>query len=138
MRFSILLVIAAALAPGCTAINASYHLVDAEITVNKSRDYGADVHAVYEYTMALRYLDKAREENGYSEYKLSAELAQTAAEWADQAVISMDERGLKKGDPPALLPGQAAPASTAPADTPTTPPAPTGGGGYKVPAPGGG
>ena len=90
---------------GCTAVNASYHLVDAEITVKKAEAYGANVHAIYEYTMALRYLDKAREENGYSEYKLSAELALTASEWADQAVISMDERGLKVGDPPAPLPG---------------------------------
>ena len=92
--YSGFLLAALPLAGGCTAVTSSYHLVDAELTVIRARNYGADEHAVYEYTMANRYLDKAREENGYAEFRMSSELAQTASEWADQAVISMDERGI--------------------------------------------
>jgi len=133
MRASVLFSLLVLVTTGCTATKASYHLVSAELTVNRARAYGADVHAIYEYTMALRYLDKAREENGYAEYRMATELALTASEWADQAVISMDERGLKIGDSPALLPGQTAPAAGPAPVTTHSKPAPAG---YAVPSPG--
>ncbi len=83
------------LAPACTYTKATYHLADAELTIIRARQYGAAEHSVYEMTMAQRYLDKAREEAGYAEYKMAWDLALTASEWADAAVISMEQRGIK-------------------------------------------
>ena len=126
MRHAMRTALFAAFLSGCTATKASYHLVDAELTINRARIYGADEHAIYEYTMALRYLEKAREENGYADYKVASELAITASQWADQAVISMDKRGLKKDS-------QSGDTVTAPGTNASTAPKP----GYSVPKPGG-
>ena len=71
---------------GCTAVKSSVHLIQAEQDVTRAKERNADDEAVYEYTMALRYLEKAREENGYADYKDSTELSKSATEWADKAV----------------------------------------------------
>ena len=72
---------------GCTAALSTVHLVLADEAVKRAEGYGAPDLATYEYTMAVLYLDKAREEAGYTEYRDSRDLAMTAAEWADEAVI---------------------------------------------------
>lgn len=129
-----LLTLLTAAAPACTYTKATYHLADAELTIVRARQYGAGEHSVYEMTMAQRYLDKAREEAGYAEYKTAWELALTASEWADAAVISMEERGIRgnveastggsdmKG-PASALPKPGPAGSTAP-PAPYTPPKP--------------
>lgn len=83
--------------PGCTAIKASAQVTRAEAALGVARDEGADAKAVYEYTMALRYLEKAREEIGWTDYRMSDELSVRSMEWADKAIIAMDhgKRGLE-------------------------------------------
>ena len=76
--------------PGCTAIKASVQVTRAEAALGVARDEGADAKAVYEYTMALRYLEKAREEIGWTDYRMSDELSVRSMEWADKAIIAMD------------------------------------------------
>ena len=69
------------------------HLVQAEQIVTKAEQRNADDEAIYEYTMAMRYLEKAREENGYADYKDSTELSKTSSEWADKAVEVVEMGG---------------------------------------------
>lgn len=69
---------------------------------------GAEHHAPYEYTAAVEYLHKAREEGGYAEYQVAVEYGRHAEELATKARAIADE----KGGP-----------STAAATGPTAPPA---------------
>ncbi len=77
---------------GCTAIKSTVHLAQAEQALAEARNYDSQNLAVYEYTMAIRYLEKAREENGASDYRISENLSKRSMEWADKAIISI-ERG---------------------------------------------
>ena len=85
--------LAAALASGCTATKATVNLVLADEAVLRAKEANAPELAVYEYTLAVRYLEKAREEAGYADYKQSEALAKKAAEYADQAVIAIQKGG---------------------------------------------
>lgn len=95
---------------GCTAIKSSTNLVQAEQAVTRAEQRNADDEAVYEYTMAVRYLEKAREENGYADYKDSATLSKAATEWAEKAV-KVVEMGGSDYAPPAPPPPSSAPAA---------------------------
>ena len=85
------LTMVALLATGCTAIKASYHVSAADQAVAEARKYGAADSAVYEYTMSVRYLEESKEKLGFSHYRASEQLARKSAEWADKAVISVQE-----------------------------------------------
>jgi hypothetical protein len=85
--------LAVALASGCTATKANVNLVLANEAVLRAKEANAPELAVYEWTLAVRYLQKAREEAGYADYKQSEELAKKAAEYADQAVIAIQKGG---------------------------------------------
>jgi hypothetical protein len=81
------------LAAGCTATKASIQIVSAEDNLRRARDYDADELAAYEYTMAIRYLEKAREEAGHSEFRIADALARQSAVWSDRAIIFVESRG---------------------------------------------
>jgi hypothetical protein len=85
---------------GCTAVKSSTHLVQAEQAVTRAEQRNADDDAVYEFTMAMRYLEKAREENGYADYKDSTNLSKAAAEWAEKAVSVVEMGGSDYRPPP--------------------------------------
>ncbi len=78
---------------GCAATQAALQISKANKAVDRAKAKGAPDYAVYEYTMAENYLEKAREEAGYSDFKDSVTLAQGAAEWADKAIIVIEEEG---------------------------------------------
>lgn len=82
-----------ALATGCAAGKSTFHIMQAERAIDNAEERGADELSLYEYTMASRYLIKAREEHTYSSFRDSERLARAAADYADQAIISMEERG---------------------------------------------
>lgn len=99
---------------GCTAIKATVHVAQAEQALADARDHDAQNLAVYEYTMAVRYLEKAREEHGSADYRISEDLSKRSAEWADKAIIAI-ERGRKgidmledAGSLPTTAPGRPA------------------------------
>ncbi len=113
MNRPLALLLIACLAAGCTATKASVNLVLADQAVDRAQEANAPELAVYEYTMAIRYLEKAREEAGYADYKASETLAQKAAEYADQSIIAIqrggrdlnvDEAGDDLTDEPTRLP----------------------------------
>jgi hypothetical protein len=78
---------------GCAAAKSSLHLVAADNALSRARARDADQAAPYEYTMATRYLDKAREEFGEADYRVAEALSRACAKWADQAIITMEQRG---------------------------------------------
>jgi hypothetical protein len=78
---------------GCAAVRAQVEIVRAEQSVAAALDKNAQELATYEYTMALRHLEKSREEAGYADYRVSVELARASATWADKSIIVIDEEG---------------------------------------------
>ena len=78
---------------GCAAGKASIHLVAADNAINRATARDAGQKAAYEYTMALRYLSKAREEFGEADYRVAEALSKASARWADQAIISIEQKG---------------------------------------------
>ena len=89
---------------GCAATQAALQLSKANKAVDRAKAKGAPEYAIYEYTMAENYLEKAREEAGYSDFKDSVMLSQGAAEWADKAIIVIEEEG--RGLDLETLPGE--------------------------------
>ena len=85
---AVLLALIGALA-GCTATVSTYQLVSADDAIKRAAAAGAEQAAPYEFTLATLYLEKAREEAGYSDYRTARELAAQAADLADQAVMKM-------------------------------------------------
>jgi hypothetical protein len=83
MRALFLLTLLAA--SGCTAGRATYYLIDADRAYKDAVEAGAEEDAVYEFTLAWLYRDKAWEEWGYSDYQHSEELALKAVEFARAA-----------------------------------------------------
>lgn len=93
MRPSALLLVAG-LVGGCTAARGSLEVAAAERSVHRAAERGASEHAVYEYTLAVRYLEKAREELGHNQFRTATELARTAADHADKAVVHVGGGGV--------------------------------------------
>ena len=79
------LVASLALFVGCGPILSTQTLSDAETAIEAARAAGADRSAVYEYTSAVEYLEKAREEWAYSDFQHALEYAQRAVTFAQQA-----------------------------------------------------
>ena len=70
---------------GCTAGRATYMLVNAEREYQTAVEQGADQRAVYEITLAHEYLQKAKEEAGYSEYGPVDQLCKASITWSQTA-----------------------------------------------------
>ena len=75
---------------GCTASKATIQIVNADDAVRRAREYDADRLAEYEYVMATRYLEKAKEKAGHSEFRMADALARQSAEWSDRAIIFVE------------------------------------------------
>lgn len=114
---------------GCTAVKSAIHLTEAESSLRRAEEFEAQELARYEYVMALRYLEKAREESGHTDYRMSEKLARKSEEWSDKAIIFI-ERGGRAIDPGELgaMPETAVPGSVTdpppPAQTVAPEPAP--------------
>ena len=112
MRALRLLLLPAVLGSGCIAIKSTVHVTQAEQALAQARDYNAQEAAPYEYTMAVRYLEKSREEIGSSDFRMSEDLAKRSVEWSDKAIITIERgnRGIDfLRDAPDLLSDQPAP-----------------------------
>ena len=70
---------------GCIAGKAGYYLVDAEQAYRAAEEAGAAELAVYEFTLAKEYRDKAWEEAGYSDYGPAEAYAKKSLEYSQQA-----------------------------------------------------
>lgn len=70
---------------GCTAGRATFMLVNAEREYQTALEQGADQKAVYEITLAHEYLQKAKEEAGYSDYGPVDQLCKASITWSQTA-----------------------------------------------------
>lgn len=84
MRGKPLLLMLPLLLGGCAA-KAAYTLMNAQQAVDAAVSAGAETKVPYEYTLAYEYLQKAKEENGYSEYQAVEKLSASAIEYANAA-----------------------------------------------------
>lgn len=77
--------VAAVVVSGCGPIQSTSYLLDAEVAIQSAKTAGADKYAPYEYTSALLYIHKAREEVGYSDFEVAVNFAQKASRYANEA-----------------------------------------------------
>lgn len=72
---------------GCTALVAKSRIMAAEAALASARRAGAESKAVYEYTGAVIYLEKAREEEAYSRFGPAFEYGGLSEKLAEQAKL---------------------------------------------------
>ncbi|MGI5862347.1 MAG: DUF4398 domain-containing protein [Myxococcales bacterium] len=83
-RLLILSVIAAALG-ACGPTKSTALIMDVDVQIEAARTAGAEKLAPYEYTAAVAYLHKAREEQGYSDFEVAIDFANKALDNAIKA-----------------------------------------------------
>ncbi|OGQ91142.1 MAG: hypothetical protein A2289_01065 [Deltaproteobacteria bacterium RIFOXYA12_FULL_58_15] len=82
---AILLLTTVVLSSGCGPIVSGVQIVNANIALSAAETAGAKHAAVYEYTAARVYLQKAREEHSYSDFWASRIYADKALDYAVRA-----------------------------------------------------
>lgn len=70
---------------GCGPIVSGVQIINANIEISAAETAGALRHAIYEHTSAVEYLQKSREEHGYSDFAASRVYADKAFELAVRA-----------------------------------------------------
>lgn len=80
--FPLLLALAGA---SCGPLRSTAFLLDADVALEAARTAGAEELAPYEFTAAHLYLQKAREEVGYSDYEVALDFAKKASKFANEA-----------------------------------------------------
>lgn len=102
-RFKVIFLLGAfSVLAGCGPIVSGVQIVNANIALSAAETAGAKRTAVYEYTAAREYLQKAREENAYSDFWASRIYADKAL---DYAVKARERAEAAAGlDQPAILP----------------------------------
>ncbi len=73
------------LSVGCGPVVSGKNIIDANIAISAAKTAGAEKQSIYEYTAAKEYLQKAREEHGYSDFWAAGIYADKALEYAKQA-----------------------------------------------------
>jgi len=109
MRYLARLVVLAALsgAAACGPIVGGVDIVNANIALSAAETAGAKKSALYEYTAAREYLQKAREEYGYSDFWASRVYAEKAEGYAISARKKAETTAAS--DQPMVLPEQPLP-----------------------------
>ena len=72
----------------CGPISALSSVRKATIAIESAEVVEASKNSPYEYQLAVEYLKKAREEQGYSDYQHAVDLAQKALEFAEKAKLN--------------------------------------------------
>jgi hypothetical protein len=93
-----LLVVLCLLGSGCAAARSGYVLINAQRAIEKARASGADTKAPYEYTLAVAYYDKAREENTSNAFGHADVLAQSSIDWAARALENTSDAEREYGE----------------------------------------
>ena len=70
---------------GCGPVRTTLTLSDAEVAIEAAVAADAETWALYDLTAARAYFDKAREEEGYSDFEAATRLAQRSVERANAA-----------------------------------------------------
>ena len=83
---------------GCGPIVSGMRIMKADVEISEAVTAGARDHAVYEYTAALEYLKKAREEHAYSDFVGAERFAAKALDYAYQARRKAEVGSRVQGD----------------------------------------
>ncbi|RKH53644.1 DUF4398 domain-containing protein [Corallococcus aberystwythensis] len=86
----------------CGPVKSTSNILDAEVQIQAARTAGAEKEAPYEWTAANLYLQKAREEVGYSDYQAGVDFAVKASRFANEArekAMSAANSGESQGRP---------------------------------------
>lgn len=84
-RLGVLLLGGGLFVSGCGPIVSGVQIIKADVELSAAATAGAKNNAPYEYTAATEYLQKAREEHGYSDFAESRKYANKAFELAEKA-----------------------------------------------------
>jgi len=87
---------------GCGPIVSGVQIINANIEISAAETAGALQHAIYEHTAAVEYLQKAREEHGYSDFAASRDYADKSFDFAERARKKAEM--VSKMEGPAVLP----------------------------------
>lgn len=101
---------------GCTAGRAGYVIIDTQRAYQAALDEGALEIAPYQTQLAYEFLQKAKEEDGYSDYGAVEQLCRTSKAASAKAEKEAGEGGVKVHTDEAALPE-----STKTIDTTTAP-----------------
>jgi hypothetical protein len=85
MKKQLVLVAVSGALAACGPVKSTANILDAEVQIQAARTAGADKLAPFEWTAANLYLDKAREEIGYSDYQAGVDFAVKASRYANEA-----------------------------------------------------
>ncbi|HCF62732.1 MAG TPA: hypothetical protein DFS52_32680 [Myxococcales bacterium] len=81
----LILSVAAAVLGACGPTKSTALIMDADVQLEAARTAGAEKLAPYEYTAAIEYLHKAREEQGYADFEVAIDFANKALDNAVKA-----------------------------------------------------
>ncbi len=118
MRYLFAMLLLAAVGSGCGPIVSGVQIVNANIALSAAATAGAKRAAVYEYSAAAEYLQKAREEHAYSDFWAARIYADKALDYAVRARKKSVATG---GEPSSVVLPEPAPppeSTSAPDDTP--------------------
>lgn len=76
---------------GCAAARASYFLVNADRKYHNALEQGAEDRAPYEAALAGAYLEKAKEEDGYSDFGVTEKLCKRSMEMSAKALVRSED-----------------------------------------------
>jgi hypothetical protein len=82
-----------AVSSGCTAAKAQFQILSAEESLHDAERDEVVRAAAYEHEMAVLYLEKAREEAGFSQNRVADALARKSTEWSGRAVSRFENQG---------------------------------------------
>lgn len=86
-------------AVGCGPTQSTAYLIDAETMLEAARTAQADKLAPYEWTSARLYIEKSKEEVGYSDFEQAVDYAKKAVDFATRARDNA-LKASRKGEPP--------------------------------------
>ena len=108
---------AAGILTGCGPIQTIAYIQQTKAELEGAESADAQTLAPYEYTAALAYLEKAREEHGHSEFTASTEFGEKALKFARSARAKAMEAKADGAMPDAVSPSDA-PGGNAPQASP--------------------
>lgn len=92
------LVLATALTSGCTAVIATSRMVAADKAIEQAREAQADVHATFEFELALREYERSINHASWSQYRDAVETADSSKGHAEAAYAIAVGDGLERAD----------------------------------------
>jgi len=86
------LTLTSVLVSACGPARSTILIIDAQAALDGATTAQADKYALYEYTAAEAYLQKAREEQGYADFEPAMDFAEKAKEMAQKATSKAQSR----------------------------------------------